>query len=109
MYAIPAWTPASRPVFRHKPSGFRNRRECHIDIWYVIWYLEWVKSIKKITINVPADLLNKALESSGEGITETIRRGLQLVAASKAYESLSKLRGKVHFNVDLKTLRKDRD
>jgi len=38
---------------------------------------------RKITIEVPADLLEKAQQATGAGITQTIRTGLQLVAASQ--------------------------
>jgi hypothetical protein len=41
-------------------------------------------------------------------VTATIRQGLELVAASEAYERLHALRGKIAFSVDLKTLREDR-
>jgi hypothetical protein len=63
---------------------------------------------KKITVHVPAALLEKAQRSTGQGITETIRRGLQLVAASDAYEKLRALRGKVSISVDVESLREDR-
>jgi hypothetical protein len=63
---------------------------------------------KKITVHVPEELLLKAQKSTGQGITETIRRGLQLVAASESYEGLRRLRGKVKFSIDLKSLRDDR-
>ena len=63
---------------------------------------------RKITVEVPEDLLERALASSGEGITETVRRGLTLVAAGRAYEELRQLRGKVRFGIDLEALREDR-
>ncbi len=62
----------------------------------------------KVTIEVPAELLRRARRSSGEGITATVRRGLELVAARKAYEGLRRLRGTVHLSLDLEALRKDR-
>jgi hypothetical protein len=63
---------------------------------------------RKITIQLPADLLRKAQQSTGEGVTATIRRGLELVAAERAQEGLRRLRGKVAFSVDWKKLRMDR-
>ena len=63
---------------------------------------------KKITVDVPEDLLRRAQESSGQGITATIRAGLQLVAATGAYEALRRLRGRVRFSVDWRELREDR-
>ncbi len=63
---------------------------------------------KKITVHVQEELLKKAQKSTGQGITETIRRGLQLVAASESYEGLRRLRGKVKFSFNIGTLREDR-
>jgi hypothetical protein len=56
---------------------------------------------RKITVEVPEALLERARESSGEGITGTVRRGLELVAAGRAYDELRKLRGKVRLNIDV--------
>jgi hypothetical protein len=63
---------------------------------------------RKITVQLPADLLRKAQRSTGEGVTATIRRGLELVAAERAQEALRGLRGKVAFSIDWKKLRSDR-
>ena len=63
---------------------------------------------RKITVHVPEALLAKAQRSTGQGITETIRRGLQLVAASDAYKKLRALRGKVSITLDIESLRDDR-
>lgn len=63
---------------------------------------------RKITIELPDDLVQKAQQNTGEGVTATIRRGLELLAASTAYTELQKLRGKVKFSIKLKDLRSDR-
>jgi len=63
---------------------------------------------RKITVEVPSELLRKAQKSTGEGITGTIRRGLELVAAGRAYQELRRLRGRVNFSIDWKKLREDR-
>ena len=63
---------------------------------------------KKITLNVPEKLLKRAQNQTKEGISETVRRGLELVAAGGAYQRLRAFRGKVRFSIDLKDLRKDR-
>jgi hypothetical protein len=63
---------------------------------------------RKITLEVPEDLLERALAASGEGITQTVRQGLQMVAAGGAYEELRRLRGKVKLGIDLEALREDR-
>ena len=63
--------------------------------------------VKKVTIEVPEDLLERATEASGQGITPTIRRGLELLAASGAYARLRRLKGKVKFSIKLRELRED--
>ena len=60
---------------------------------------------RKVTVELPAELLRRAQKSSGEGVTGTIRRGLELVAAGKAYRDLRRLKGQVSFSVDLSALR----
>lgn len=62
---------------------------------------------RKITLELSEDLLRRAQESTGEGVTATVRRGLELLAASKAYTELQKLRGKVKVSIKLKQLRND--
>ena len=64
--------------------------------------------VRKITVDVPEDLLRRAQKATGEGITATIRSGLRLVAARDAYEALRRLRGRVQFSVDWRELREDR-
>ncbi len=63
---------------------------------------------QKVTVHLPRALLLKAQESTGQGITETIRQGLELVAARQAYASLRSLRGKVTLALDVTALRDDR-
>lgn len=63
---------------------------------------------RKITVEVPEELLEKAQRATGAGITETVRRGLQIVAASDAYANLRKLRGKVKFSLTAEQLKDDR-
>jgi hypothetical protein len=64
--------------------------------------------VRKITVELPEDLLEKAQRASGTGITQTIRTGLQLVAASQTYDRLRQLRGKVRFSLTLDVLKDDR-
>lgn len=64
--------------------------------------------LRKITVEVPAALLVRAQQASGSGITQTVRAGLELLAASRAYDRLRKLRGKVRFTHNLAQLKTDR-
>jgi hypothetical protein len=63
---------------------------------------------RKITVEVPPELLEKAQRASGSGVTQTVRSGLQLVAASQTYARLLQLRGKVRFSRTLADLKSDR-
>jgi hypothetical protein len=63
---------------------------------------------RKITLHVPEELLDRAQRSSGQGITETVRQGLRLVAAGETFRRVAKLRGTVKFSIDRARLRDDR-
>lgn len=65
-------------------------------------------AIRKITLEVPAQLLEQAQVATGENITETVRRGLRLVAAGRVYEELRALRGRVRFARTARQLKHDR-
>jgi hypothetical protein len=65
--------------------------------------------IQKITVHVPRDILAKARRHTGQGVTETVRQGLKLLAAADAYERLRSQRGRVRLRVDLDEVREDRD
>ncbi|HMD05987.1 MAG TPA: hypothetical protein VKH63_00520 [Candidatus Acidoferrum sp.] len=67
-----------------------------------------METARKITVEVPQDLLEKAQRASGTGITQTVRAGLQLVAASRTYARIRHLRGKVRFTRTLAELKADR-
>lgn len=63
---------------------------------------------RKITVELPAELLDRAQQASGAGITQTIRTGLELVAASRTYARLRRLRGRVRFSRTWRQLKADR-
>jgi len=63
--------------------------------------------LRKLTVEVPEDILERAVSATGQGITPTIRKGLELVAASRAYAQLRSLKGKVKFSIRLSRLRED--
>jgi len=67
-----------------------------------------METARKITVEVPQELLEKAQRASGVGITQTVRTGLQLVAASRTYARLRRLRGKVRFSRTVAELKPDR-
>jgi hypothetical protein len=67
-----------------------------------------MKAARKVTLQLPVDLLEKARRSSGERLTATIRKGLELLAAGAVYDELKRLKGKVSFTIDWRKLRHDR-
>jgi hypothetical protein len=67
-----------------------------------------MEAARKITVEVPPELLEKAQRATGSGVTQTVRAGLQLVAASQAYTRLRQLRGKVRFTRTPAELKADR-
>ena len=67
-----------------------------------------MKAGRKITVEVPPELLEKAQRGSGLGIAQTVRMGLQLVAASEAHARLRSLRGKTRSSLSATELKADR-
>ena len=68
-----------------------------------------MKTDQKVTVMLPKGLIQKAMKASGEGLTPTLRRGLELVAAKEAYRGLLKLKGKFDLGLDFEQVRKDRE
>jgi len=62
---------------------------------------------RKVTVHLPQDLLESAMEETGKGVTETIREGLKRLARERAYKGLLALRGKVKFRYTAAELRGD--
>ena len=63
---------------------------------------------KRVTANLPSDLLEDAQEVTGKGITETLIAGLRLLKRSKAYDKAMALKGKIHLDIDMDALRERR-
>jgi len=63
---------------------------------------------QKITVDVPAELLQQARAATGAGVSETVREGLKTLVSRHAQLGLLKLQGKVKIRIDLDTLREDR-
>ena len=66
------------------------------------------ESEREITVEIPSELLEKAQQASRMGITQTVRTGLQLVAASQTYAKRRGLRGTVGFSRTSAELKVDR-
>ena len=66
-------------------------------------------TLRKVTLLLPEELIDRAIAASGTGLTPTIRKGLETVIASKAIADVHALRGKVRISIDVDELRRDRD
>jgi hypothetical protein len=64
-----------------------------------------IMSTRRITANLPSDLLDAAMEVTGKGITETIVEGLSQIQRRRFYERAMALRGKVKLEIDLEETR----
>lgn len=60
---------------------------------------------RRVTANLPVALLEDARRVTGEGITETLVRGLELVRRSAAAAKAARLRGRLRIEVDLQASR----
>jgi hypothetical protein len=63
---------------------------------------------RRITANLPEDLLEEAMETTGKGITETLTEGLELVRRTGAYRKAMALRGALEIELDMETSRERR-
>ena len=63
--------------------------------------------LQKITANLPSSLVGEAMKNTGLGITETLKRGLELLNNSSFYEEALNKKGKIKFNISTKSLRQD--
>lgn len=57
--------------------------------------------LKRITANLPADLLLQATQVTHKGITDTLVLGLQLVKRTSAYQKAQTLKGKLNIQLDI--------
>ncbi|HEU4385803.1 MAG TPA: hypothetical protein VFR85_20130 [Anaeromyxobacteraceae bacterium] len=59
------------------------------------------KGTRRVTANLPVDLLSRAQRATGKGITETLVAGLEALDRRRAAEKLIGLAGKVKIDLDL--------
>jgi hypothetical protein len=62
--------------------------------------------VRKVTVNLPADLLDDAIRITAKGITPTIVEGLHEIRRRAKRSALRQLRGKVRLELDLETTRR---
>jgi hypothetical protein len=62
--------------------------------------------LKKVTVNLPEDVLAHAQRVTGKGITSTVIEGLEALERRSMRSALLDLRGKVRFELDLERTRR---
>jgi hypothetical protein len=63
---------------------------------------------KRITANLPDELLQEAMEVTGKGITDTLIEGLRRVRRTRAFAKAQALRGKIALKIDVEESRERR-
>lgn len=58
-------------------------------------------AVKRITANLPGELLEDAMAATGKGITETLVEGLLILKGRRASQKALSLRGKLELEIDL--------
>ena len=62
--------------------------------------------LRKITVSVPAEVLENATRATGRGVTLTVIEGLRELERGARRSSLRALRGKVRLELDLEETRR---
>jgi ABC-type xylose transport system substrate-binding protein len=65
--------------------------------------------MKKVTMNLPADLVEQVKQESEQTLTEIVREALQREIRMAAYKRLIELRGKVEFGMSWQEMKALRD
>ena len=65
-------------------------------------------SARRITANLPSELLEQAMKATGRGITETLIEGLERLRRADAYRKAMSLKGRIRLAVDLEVSRERR-
>lgn len=113
MYLLVSRAPSSmsRAVYRAMEGGgcvdFGRTTTIRLTIFDHTSKLLWMsQTAKKITANIPARLLERAQQTTGLGITETLIAGLEELERSHQRSALRGLRGRVRFELDLEKARR---
>ncbi len=64
------------------------------------------KGLKKITVNLPEDVLENVMRITQSGITDTLIQGLKELEKKSKRSALRKLKGKIRFQLNLNETRR---
>ena len=67
-----------------------------------------MNATRRITANLPGELLDQAMQTTGRGITDTLIEGLERVRRADAYRKAMALKGRVRVAIDLGVSRERR-
>jgi hypothetical protein len=62
--------------------------------------------LRKVTVNLPADLVDDAIRITAKGLTPTIIEGLHEIQRRAKRSALRQLRGKIRIDLDLAAARR---
>ena len=65
--------------------------------------------MRKITVQVPEELLASAQAYTGDGVSKTVQSALRKLVSIHAQQEFRKLRGKVQFSMSWQELKRDRE
>jgi hypothetical protein len=65
------------------------------------------RKLRKVTVQLPDDLIRRATRASKRGLTPTLREALEVFAAREAFDHLRSLKGQFEFGMPLQELRED--
>jgi len=65
--------------------------------------------MRKITIELPDELISAVQAEAGTGVTETVREALEMMRQRQVQNKARKFRGKIKFGIELMKLREDED
>ncbi len=93
-----------------RPEGSRSRGPLALPVQMLGDMTESMspparRPTRRVTANLPADLLERARRATGKGITDTLVEGLELVRRSSAASKARALRGKLKLDLDLESAR----
>lgn len=77
-------------------------------IIYGIVYHMKAHNLKKVTMELPENLVKAALAETKQSLTETVRQGLEILVSRRASKKLATLHGKLDLKINLPELRRDR-
>lgn len=76
-----------------------------IDTGMYLCQYHRMDKIRRITANLPEELIRQATSVTGKNLTDTLIEGLRMVKRTAAFEKAEKLKGKIKLDIDLGTSR----